>query len=578
MKLLKKLLGFIPRVFDKAPAQFLALRLSHAGSGMTWSIEDGVLKTTPKDLFLFPEVQKNLLRYSQDFDQAAWTRTAVTVAANSTVAPDGTTTADTVTNTVNSLSSLLQSVMLTNGETYTASVYVKPLSASRTLIMERGLNTGGQEVAVFDLKNLSAAAGSGTASIATLASGFYRLSWTFTAAVTGPNTFNGFYLGAYGTASEVNSFALWGAQVERVSAGAASGPTMTFWGASQPVSAFSAGSYTATTTDYAYAGVPTKSLTINLRGYSISSLVGFLAAQPGYSVLYADTSQNAQMSAAVLLDGAGDINASNGDHLYGYTSFLYTYLEAQAIELAAAEVQIGEMLEQLSTKTAEGEWLDELGSYYGVPRFPGEADAQYGPRIIPEVLRPRGNGIAIEAAIKAYTGQPITVTDVVVYGAATPKYNGGYTYNATQVHNANPTPIYGLFDVLYSYDLLSGTDVTSFREQIRSLVNRLRDAGTQLRALTLQSSSIADTMPGGPAEVVASQALNVAYAVTDSGSAPASEVMGKMTSLLERMDDAGSKASTDGLSLTIASGFTHSGLRTYNGSITYSSGSTSENL
>jgi hypothetical protein len=41
----------------------------------------------------------NLLTYSQEFDNAAWTKTALTVTANTTVAPDGTTTADTATTT-----------------------------------------------------------------------------------------------------------------------------------------------------------------------------------------------------------------------------------------------------------------------------------------------------------------------------------------------------------------------------------------------------------------------------------------------------------------------------------------------
>ena len=324
-------------------------------------------------------------------------------------------------------------------------------------------------------------------------------------------------------------------------------------------------------------GGPGVDLAVPLRGYSINTLVGFLAAQPGYSVLYADTTESAAMSAAVLLDGAGDIDASNGDHLYGYSSFLYTYLEAFAIELAAAEVQVGEVLRQLSTKTAEGEWLDELGSYYAVPRLVGEADSQYGPRIIPEVLRPRGNGIAIESAIRAYTGQDIRVVDVVVYGNATPTYNGTVAHNAARTYNASPALIYGLFDVLYSYDLLSGTDVSTFRQQMRDLINRLRDAGTQLRALTLQSSSIADSLLVAPTDGGVTQALNVAYAVTDAGPG-ATESMGTMAGLLATMSDTAARAMGDSLTLTFSSGTTYNGQRSYNAAITYASGSSSENL
>jgi hypothetical protein len=42
------------------------------------------------------KAEENLFLYSQDFDSAAWPKTSATVTANSTTAPDGTATADTV--------------------------------------------------------------------------------------------------------------------------------------------------------------------------------------------------------------------------------------------------------------------------------------------------------------------------------------------------------------------------------------------------------------------------------------------------------------------------------------------------
>jgi hypothetical protein len=50
----------------------------------------------PKGL-LIEEARTNLVTYSQDFSNAAWSKSNVTVTANTTVAPDGTTTADTLT-------------------------------------------------------------------------------------------------------------------------------------------------------------------------------------------------------------------------------------------------------------------------------------------------------------------------------------------------------------------------------------------------------------------------------------------------------------------------------------------------
>jgi len=40
------------------------------------------------------KAEENLLQYSQEFDNAYWTKSATTVTANATAAPDGTTTAE----------------------------------------------------------------------------------------------------------------------------------------------------------------------------------------------------------------------------------------------------------------------------------------------------------------------------------------------------------------------------------------------------------------------------------------------------------------------------------------------------
>lgn len=47
MKLTKKLLGYLHRVFDKDPAPFLALRLQCNGTGLTWLVSGARLTTIP---------------------------------------------------------------------------------------------------------------------------------------------------------------------------------------------------------------------------------------------------------------------------------------------------------------------------------------------------------------------------------------------------------------------------------------------------------------------------------------------------------------------------------------------------
>jgi hypothetical protein len=77
-------------------------------------------------LLLEPQ-RSNLLNYSDAFDNAQWTKGELTVTANSTASPDGTTNADSLTETVaNDYHIAYQAKSLTTATTYTFSVFVKP--------------------------------------------------------------------------------------------------------------------------------------------------------------------------------------------------------------------------------------------------------------------------------------------------------------------------------------------------------------------------------------------------------------------------------------------------------------------
>jgi hypothetical protein len=562
-------------------------------------------------------------------------------------------------------------------------------------------------------------------------------------------------------------------------------------------------------------------LTVDLTGYRIVDLVNFLAAQPGYTVLYLDGSDVQRLSARALIDGESSIAVSNGDHLYAYTSPLWAYLEAVGPELDLAEQQIGQMLRQMSTRTAEGIWLDEIGGYYGIPRtivklltpgryqyplsavssvisqpgtyidgagvlqtapantprfeagqllvegattnlqvrseefenaiwskasvnvtansiaapngvvsadklvefatntphylsqsysvasgqmytqsvfakaaertvlqivfttvfgvniigafdlssgvcsFSGgaqtsvemtplaggwfrcslsaittsagavgpqirlasiytttpstysgdgtsglhiwgaqfvaqasaasyiptaasavtraadivsvsdpEVDALYGPRIITEVLRPRGNNVAMEAAIAAFTGQAAHVTDVVVFDGLTPAYNALITHNSAQTHNSVSRPEYGLFDVIVGFDLLGADTPDVFLAAAREVVDRIRDAGTHLRSLSLAGAEITDSV-SAPVDD-AGVNLVVDAALTDTVTEPNETVViaVNMTALIDASD-----APVDGdLDLTITRNYLHNASRTYNGSIPHEGGVSAETL
>jgi len=215
------------------------------------------------------------------------------------------------------------------------------------------------------------------------------------------------------------------------------------------------------------AGGSGSSLSVTLSAYSLSGLIDFIAAQPGYSVPYSDLTGISSLSGTVLIDGGADQDDSNGDHLHAYTSSLWAYLESQAGEIKLLRTAVDEALLQMSAQTAGGEWVDEHGSYYAVQRVNGESDAAYAARIVAEVGRARGTNVAIGSAIRQATGSVgVAVDDYKTYTTST-----------------SGTKSFGLFDVTVVAEI--GGDLTpdEIDANTRSLVESMRDAGTFLRNL-----------------------------------------------------------------------------------------------
>lgn len=85
--------------------------------------------------------EQNLFTYSEQFDNAAWTKTNATVTANSTTAPDGTTTADTLfETTTNGQHRVFISAGVTG--TYTISVYAKAAGRDYVALWFGGVDKG----------------------------------------------------------------------------------------------------------------------------------------------------------------------------------------------------------------------------------------------------------------------------------------------------------------------------------------------------------------------------------------------------------------------------------------------------
>jgi len=174
--------------------------------------------TTGESLgLLIEEARTNSLTYSAQFDNAAWTKTNVTVAANTNVAPDGSLSADTITcNSGSTTKHVAQTISISSAPTL--SVYVKTAGVSYIQILNATEVTG---YANFDIATGVVGTKGSTASASSITSvgnGWYRLSVSFTIA-TGSVSFRIYAAssasdGYNPTTSSTGSFFIWGAQLE----------------------------------------------------------------------------------------------------------------------------------------------------------------------------------------------------------------------------------------------------------------------------------------------------------------------------------------------------------------------------
>lgn len=171
----------------------------------------------------------NRLNYSQQLDNVVWIKSFATVTANAAAAPDGTMTADTLTETAvsNFHSAYRTSVAIVSGETWTLSAYAKPngrneinlyfdMGGSNTVTAVFNVATGVISVAAATTGSFSAP----SASIEAAENDYYRCSITATVGSTGNSTtavelYNGgrTYLG-----DGVSGAHIWEVQFEKASA------------------------------------------------------------------------------------------------------------------------------------------------------------------------------------------------------------------------------------------------------------------------------------------------------------------------------------------------------------------------
>lgn len=168
-------------------------------------------------------VPYNLVGYSEMFTDASWTKSNVTISANSISAPNGTLTADTLTgNGISGSHGVLNGFTPVISTTYTLSCYVKANTNNFVQITAAASAFGSSFFANFDIVNGTIGSYGATAlnpSIENVGSGWYRISVSGVA-LTGSNVGAiGIYLVSSNSAVrlETNTLStsvyIWGAQL-----------------------------------------------------------------------------------------------------------------------------------------------------------------------------------------------------------------------------------------------------------------------------------------------------------------------------------------------------------------------------
>ena len=186
-------LGTVPSLTNTPLGYRLApsLDLSFAGSdalspAITFSRTSNATLTNSAGLVTY--APHNLLTFSEQFDNAAWTKTRISVSANAVIAPDGTITADKlVEDTTASASHFTTSASasFTSGTAYTLSAYAKAGERSQF-----GFNmqstVAGVDAALFNLATGSVIQNGSfsSTSITPVGNGWYRCTGTITATGT----------------------------------------------------------------------------------------------------------------------------------------------------------------------------------------------------------------------------------------------------------------------------------------------------------------------------------------------------------------------------------------------------------
>ena len=155
---------------------------------LVYELKQNNLWSKMKAVYPFVTDNRNLFSYTEDFGNAAWTSSEVAIASNSTTAPDGTLTADTLTaSTSNAAHYIFQSINTNSGSTVTFSCFVKNNGGNFVQLVAGAISfTISNPYQNFDLINGTLAQGTiPNSTIENVGNGWYRLTCTLTTTSTG---------------------------------------------------------------------------------------------------------------------------------------------------------------------------------------------------------------------------------------------------------------------------------------------------------------------------------------------------------------------------------------------------------
>jgi hypothetical protein len=193
--------------------------------------------TTFESLGLLIEEQRtNLVTYSEQFDNAAWTKTNATITADTIVSPDGTVDADSISETTatGNHRARTASISVSASTSYTCTVFAK-LGFGSVRYLGIGLSsttditTGSRRSYVFDLSNGTATTTGGatwtavSGSATAVGNGWYRCQMTITTDAAAStmfvsiglsDTFSSATFASGYTGDGYSGIYIWGAQLE----------------------------------------------------------------------------------------------------------------------------------------------------------------------------------------------------------------------------------------------------------------------------------------------------------------------------------------------------------------------------